>query len=154
MPDGMKYANVSSALVQSSRCLFPKFCTSTWLLHSIHLAKNWGKEFISCTEKCKTLIFCVLRVTLHDHGDDLLQTLKTHGQQRWRRQFHQATWNEAKVYRTKSGCINYNDLSVIYNIEEACEVFRNGMVKNVWQAHKAYNIAYGFWNATKLLQQT
>ena len=47
---------------------------------------------------------------------------------------------KAKVYRTKPGCVDYNDLTVICNIEEACEAIRNGTVKNVWQAHKAYNI--------------
>ena len=50
---------------------------------------------------------------------------------------------KAKVYRTKPGRVDYNDLTVICNIEEACEAIRNGTVKNVWQAHKAYNIPYG-----------
>ena len=69
-------------------------------------------------------------------------------------QKHMASWDgegnsvkqlkmKAKVYRTKPGHIDYNDLTVIYNIEEACKAIRNGTVKNVWQAHKVYNIPYG-----------
>ena len=28
---------------------------------------------------------------------------------------------KAKVYRTKPGCVDHSDLTVIYNTEEACE---------------------------------
>jgi hypothetical protein len=88
--DGVKYANVRSDLVRSSRCLFPKFGRSTLIPYATHLAKIWGKEFIPCTVKCRTLIFRVLRVTLCDHGADPFQTPKTDSQRRWRRH---GIWN-------------------------------------------------------------
>ena len=55
--DGLKYANVELDLVRSSRQLFLKFGRNTLLSYATRLAKNWGREFISCAVKCRTLIF-------------------------------------------------------------------------------------------------
>ena len=72
--DGLKYANVKLDLVRSNRRLFLKFGRNTLLSYATRLAKNSGREFISCAVKCRTLIFCVLRVTLCDYHADPFKT--------------------------------------------------------------------------------
>ena len=72
--DGLKYANVKLDLVRSNRRLFLKFGRNTLLSYATRLTKNSGREFISCAVKCRTLIFCVLRVTLRDYHADPFKT--------------------------------------------------------------------------------